>query len=116
MGPSIYDVTEDEKYPSQQNTPPENREGTGTPPGGGSTASQGSSDDKEMKDEDTEGNNNEGNPKESREEDPMDGQTGKDNTPKTVKGKETARLLVSFCHLPKSSTNTIVVYFGVSTH
>ena len=54
-------------------------------------------------------------PKESRQEDPVSGQTGKEYVPKTEKGKEMARILVSFCCLSKSSANTIVVYFGVST-
>ena len=37
------------------------------------------------------------------------------DTPKTERGKEMATMLVSFCHLSKSSANTIVVNFGVST-
>ena len=45
----------------------------------------------------------------------MSGQIGKAYVPKTEKGKEMARMLVSFCCLSKSSANTIVVYFGVST-
>ena len=57
---------------------------------------------------------NEEDPKESGEEDPVSGQTGKEYTPRTEKGKEMARMFVSFCRLSKSSANTIVVYFGVS--
>ena len=53
-------------------------------------------------------------PEESGEEDPVNGQIGKEYAPKTAKGKEMARMLKSFCHLSKSSANTIVVYFGVS--
>ena len=59
--------------------------------------------------------NKEEDPKESGEEDPVNGQTGKEYTPKTKKGKEMARMFISFCRLSKSSANTIVVYFGVST-
>ena len=57
---------------------------------------------------------NEEDPKESMEKDLVNGQTGKEYTPKTEKGKEVARMLIHFCHLSKSSANTIVVYFGVS--
>ena len=45
----------------------------------------------------------------------MNGQTKKEYTPKTKKGKAMARMLVSFCCLSKSSAKTIVVYFGMST-
>ena len=45
----------------------------------------------------------------------MNEQTRKEYTPKTKKAKEMARMLISFCRLSKSSANTIVVYFGVST-
>ena len=67
-----------------------------------------------MEDNDAKDNSKDEDPKESGEEDPMDSQTRKDYTPKTVKGKEMEWMLVSFCHHPKSSVNTIVVYFGVS--
>lgn len=52
---------------------------------------------------------------ESREEDPMGGQAGKYCTPKTTKGEKMARMLVSFCCLPKSMNNVIVIYFDTST-
>ena len=54
-------------------------------------------------------------PIESGEDDPVSSHTGKEYVPKTKKGKEIARMLVSFCRLSKSIANTIVVYFGVST-
>lgn len=44
----------------------------------------------------------------------MDHQTGKDYTPKTAKGKEMAKVCVSFCQLPKSNANAIVVNFDVT--
>ena len=110
----IHDGMEDDEHPPQQNPPHEGKGGAGAPPGGGSMAGQGSSNDKEMEDGDAEDNNNDEDPEESVEEDPLNSQTGKDYTPKTLKDKEMARMLVSFCRLPKSSANTIVVYSGVS--
>ena len=68
-----------------------------------------------MKDNNAEDNGKDEDSKESGEEDPMNSQTGKDYTPKTVKGKEMASMHDSFCRHPKSTTVTIVVYFGVST-
>ena len=44
----------------------------------------------------------------------MNGQTRKDYNPKIVKGKEMARMFISFCCLLKSCASTIVVYFDVS--
>ena len=45
---------------------------------------------------------------------PCERSEGEEICPKK-KGKEMARMCVNFCHLSKSSANTIVVYFGVST-
>ena len=59
-------------------------------------------------------NNDEKTPNESAVEDPIDNHTEKDHTPSTVKKKEIARMLISFCHLPKPSANAIVVHFGMS--
>ena len=39
-------------------------------------------------------------PKESGEEDPVNGQNRKQYTPKTKKGKDMARMLINFCCLP----------------
>ena len=103
-----------ENDPPLENPPLEDRDGAGAPPGGGGKGGQGGSDDEEMASNDHEDNKDEEDSKESKEEDPVSGQTGKEYVPKTEKGKEMARMLVSFCRLSKSSANTIVVYFGVS--
>ena len=100
--------------PPMDNQPPKGGGDTGAPPGGNGDDGRGSSDDQEMGEGDREDVNEE-DPKESGEEDPVSGQTGKEYVSKTKEGKEMARMLVSFCHLSKSSANTIVVYFGVST-
>ncbi len=89
--------------------------GAEAPPGGGGKGGQGGSDDEEMASNDHEDNKDEEDSKESKEEDPVSGQTGKEYVPKTKKGKEIARMFMNFCRLSKSSANTIVVYFGVST-
>lgn len=90
--------------------------GIGTPPTGSGTSSGGSNDDQEMKhDDEQKDDDSNKNSEESGDKDPMDGQNGKDFTQKTSKGKEMTRMLVSFCHLSKSSTNITVAYFGMST-
>ena len=62
----------------------------------------GSCGDEEMKDNNKEKDDNSSeDSEESRGEDPMDGQNGKDYTPKNTKGKEIANMLVIFCRLSK---------------
>ena len=104
-----------ENDPPLENPPPGGRSGTGAPPGRRGEAGQESSDNKEMRDNYHKDNDDEEDPKEYGEEDPVNDQTAKECTPRMKKGKEMARMFVSFCHLSKSSDNTIVVYFGVST-
>ena len=69
-----------------------------------------------MRNNECEDHDDEEDPEESGEEGPMNGPTRKEYTPRTKKGIEIARMLVSFCFLSisKSSANTIVVYIGVS--
>lgn len=75
----------------------------------------GSIDDQVMKDNQEDRDEGESmDPKESRDEDPMESQTGKKYTLKTTKGKKMAKMFASFCCLSKSNANTIVVHFGVS--
>lgn len=110
-----HNIEEDAGDAPQENPPPGGGGGT-SPPSRGCGDNDDSSDDKVMKDRGKdEDNNNDNNPEEFRDKCPMDSQTGKDYTPKTTKGKEMANMLVSFCHLSKSSTNSIMVYVGVST-
>ena len=67
-----------------------------------------------MVEDNSEDSNEDKDSKESREEDTVNGQTMKEYSLKTVKGKEMTRMLISFCCFSKSSANTIVDYFGVS--
>ena len=69
--------------------------------GGSGAGGPVSSDDEEMKDNDAKGN----------DEDPKELGGWSDWEELYPKDCE---MLVSFCHLPKSSANTIVVYFGMS--
>ena len=101
--------------PPQENPSPKGRGSTGAQPGGGGGADQGSSDNEEMRGSNHKDSSKEEDPKESAEEDPVSGQTGKEYTPKSKNGKEMTKMHVSFCRLSKSSPNIIVVYFGVST-
>ena len=101
-------------HPPQQNPLPEGRDGAGAPPGKSGAASQGSSDDEEMVEDNSEDDNDNKDPKMSGEEDPVNGQTGKESTPKTMKGEEMERMFNSFCGLSKSNVNNKVVFFGVS--
>lgn len=52
--------------------------------------------------------------KESRDEDPVEGQDENEYTPKTHKGKEMQNMFTSFCHLSKPNVIAISVYFGMS--
>ena len=74
-------------------------------PGGAASGGGGSDDDDEE----------EMPPAESEDEDPLEGQNGRDYVPRTAKGQQMAQMLIDFCGLSKSNANTIVVYFGVST-
>lgn len=84
--------------------------GAGVSPNG-----SGKRDNDEMKDND-EDEDVEIDPAESDDKDPVTGQAGKDSIPHThtMKGKEMAKILISFCFLSKSKANTILVYFSMS--
>lgn len=89
--------------------------GAGTPPDGNGGGSGSSSDDEKiMYSNDEKNDDSNKDSKESGDKDPIDAQDGRDNTPKTTRRKEITKMLLSFCHLTKSSANAIVVYFGVS--
>ena len=70
------------------NPSPKGRGSTWVPPGGEGKAGQGSSDIKEMRNIDHKDDNKQEEPKESSDEDPVNGQTGKEYTPRTKKGQE----------------------------